>query len=85
MAARIPYNPLLLLPAGTKVVLRAPLAARDAAAAQPAGAVGVIIKPPADQRHSYRVRFVDGTEAPLRRTEFLLLKEVQAEGLGPSR
>ncbi len=82
MTARIPHNPMMILSAGTKVVLRGALAPRDSAAAQPAGAVGVIIKSPADQRHSYRVRFVDGSEAPLRRTEFVLLKEVQAEAAG---
>jgi len=82
MTARIPHNPMMILSAGTKVVLRGGLAARDSAAAQPAGAVGVIIKSPVDQRHSYRVRFPDGSEAPLRRTEFVLLKEVQAEAAG---
>ncbi len=74
--------PTMILPAGTKVVMRAALAPRDAAAAQPAGAVGVIVKSPVDATHSYRVRFVDGTEAPLRRGEFALLKEMQAEAAG---
>ncbi len=82
MAARIPHNPTMILSAGTKIVLRGPLSPRDSAAAQPAGGVGVIIKSPVDQRHSYRVRFPDGSEAPLRRTEFVLLKEVQAEAAG---
>jgi hypothetical protein len=63
MSARIPHNPTLILPAGTKIVLRSAFAPRDAAAAQPAGGVGCIIKSPVDQRHSYRVRFVDGCEA----------------------
>ena len=82
MVARIPHNPMMMLPVGTRIVLRGGLAARDSAAGQPAGAVGGIIKSPVDQRHSYRVRFPDGSEAPLRRTEFVLLKEVQAEAAG---
>jgi predicted nucleotidyltransferase len=73
---------MMILPVGTKIVLREPLAPRDAAAAQPAGAVGVVIKSPVDQSHSYRVRFVDGSEAPLRRMEFMLLKEAQAAAAG---
>lgn len=72
----------MILAPGTQIVLRAALAPRAAAAAQPAGAVGVIIKSPADHEHSYRVRFVDGSVAPLRRTEFTLLKEVQANAAG---
>jgi predicted nucleotidyltransferase len=75
-------NPNTILSTGTKVVLRGPLSPRDAAAAQPAGTVGVIVKSPLDQSHSYRVRFVDGSEAPLRRTEFTLLREVQADAAG---
>lgn len=84
MSVRIPHNPTMILPAGTRIVLRDSLAPRDAAAAQPAGGVGVIVKSPVDQRHSYRVRFVDGSEAPLRRTEFALLKETQAVAVGAS-
>ncbi len=76
--SRIPRHPGLLLPAGTRIVLRNALPPRGAAAAQPAGAVGVVVKSPVDQHHAYRVRFVDGTEAPLRRTEFTLLVETQA-------
>lgn len=72
----------MILAPGTKIVLRAPLTPRAAAAAQPAGAVGVIVKSPLDQEHAYRVRFVDGSEAPLRRTEFALLKELQADAAG---
>ncbi|MFH0982275.1 MAG: nucleotidyltransferase domain-containing protein [Planctomycetota bacterium] len=82
MARRIVHNPNMILSAGTKVVLRDPLSPRDAAAVQPAGAVGVIIKSPMDQDHAYRVRFPDGSEAPLCRTEFTLLKHVQADAAG---
>lgn len=77
VSTRIPHNPLMILSVGTKVVLRAALRPRDSA-----GAVGVIVKSPVDQRHSYRVRFPDGSEAPLRRTEFTVLKELQAEAAG---
>ena len=79
MSARIPRNPTMILPTGTKIVLREPLAPRDAGGAEPAGAVGVIIKSPVDQRHSYWARSPDESEAPLRRTEASLLKEGQSQ------
>jgi hypothetical protein len=47
--------------------------------AYPVGAVGVIVKSPVDHTHAYRVRFLDGGEAPLRRTQFAILKEVQRD------
>jgi predicted nucleotidyltransferase len=72
----------MILPVGTKVVVREALSPRGAAAAQPAGAVAVIVKSPLDHNYAYRVRFPDGSEAPLRRTEFTLLKHLQADALG---
>ncbi len=46
------------------------------------GAVGVITEPPADSQHAYKIRFNDGSEAMLRRSEFSILKEFKAEGIG---
>lgn len=66
---------------GTRVVSRVPV--RDAAGSvHPAGAVGAITKSPLDHTHGYRIRFVDGFEATLRRTEFALLTEFMAGNLG---
>src|SRR5688572_4545881 len=63
-----------ILPPGTKVVLRAP------AASHSAGAVGVIIRSPGDDRHAYRVRFNDGQEASLGRDDLVVLKHFQRDG-----
>ena len=66
---------------GTRVVSRVPV--RDAGGAvHPEGAVGAITKAPLDHTHGYRIRFVDGFEATLRRTEFALLTEFMAGSLG---
>ena len=70
-----------ILPVGTRVVSRVPV--RDAAGdIHPEGAVGAITKAPLDHTHGYRIRFVDGFEATLRRTEFALLTEFMAGSLG---
>ncbi|BDP43225.1 nucleotidyltransferase [Deinococcus aetherius] len=50
-----------VLPVGTSVVIRLPVAGH------PAGAVAVIVRSPPDPGHAYRVRFPDGTEATLSR------------------
>src|SRR5688500_1410856 len=63
-----------ILPPGTKVVLRAP------AASHSAGAVGVIVRSPGDDRHAYRVRFNDGQEASLGRDDLVVLKHFQRDG-----
>ena len=50
----------------------------------PRGAVGVIIKAPTDHEHSYRVRFVDGLEVPLKRNEVMMLAQFKEGDLGDS-
>lgn len=52
----------------------------------PAGAVGVIVRAPADIQHSYRIRLPGGEEVSLRRDELQPLKHFQAEGItaGPA-
>jgi predicted nucleotidyltransferase len=77
-------HPELVIPSGTQVVTRVDL--RDAAGniLRPCGAVGVIIGSPADACHAYRVRFTDGAEASLRRSELSIRKDYQRAGLGPA-
>lgn len=41
----------------------------------PLGAVGVVVESPTDGNHAYRVRFNDGSEAMLRRSEYSILRE----------
>lgn len=74
-------NPRWLVPLGTQVVLRRPLRDAPDGLVEPAGAVGVIIRSPADPDHAYRVRLVTGGEVSLRRNEFDLLREHQRAGL----
>src|SRR5215218_4855192 len=74
----------LILSAGTRIVTRndanriggqAGAVSSGANALVLAGAVGVIIDSPTDAQHAYKVRFNDGAEAMLRRTELSILKE----------
>lgn len=74
-------NPRWLVPLGTQVVLRRPLRDAPDGLVEPAGAVGLIIRCPADPDHAYRVRLVTGGEVSLRRGEFDLLREHQRAGL----
>ena len=73
----------LILPAGTQVVTRVEV--KDAAGQilAPRGAVGEIVKAPDDGSHSYRVRFVNGVEAALRRHEMTIRKQYQREAAQP--
>jgi predicted nucleotidyltransferase len=73
----------LILPAGAQVVTRVEI--KDAAGQilAPRGAVGEIVKAPDDGSHSYRVRFVNGVEAALRRHEMTIRKQYQREAAQP--
>ncbi len=81
MARRIAYNPNMILPPGTQVVTRGAVAAFGGQPRYAEGAVGEIVESPADHEHAYRVRFADGGEAALRRTQFAVLKHLQREGM----
>lgn len=72
----------LILPPGTRVTASSEVRIAETGAALPAGAVGVIVRSPGDATHAYRVRFPDGAEASLRRTEFRILKSVRESGVG---
>jgi predicted nucleotidyltransferase len=75
------FNPNLIVPAGTEIVARIPVRSIGATHVLPKGAVGMVVRSPLDGSHAYRVRFVDGTEAMLRRAELAVLKHVQRWGL----
>ncbi len=79
MSRKIAYNPNMILPPGTQVVTRIVVKVAGSDVRQPAGAVAVVVKSPADCAHSYRVRFADGGEAALRRAQFAVLKQVQRD------
>ncbi|MBI1256955.1 MAG: nucleotidyltransferase domain-containing protein [Chloroflexi bacterium] len=67
----------LLVPIGTQVVTHLDVKNRAGDVLFVAGAVGVIVKQPADPTHAYRVRFMDGSEITLKRPEFAIHKHFQ--------
>jgi predicted nucleotidyltransferase len=68
-----------ILPVGTQVVSQVEVRGMDGKVVHPNGAVGVIIQSPADYWHSYRVRFLDGFEASLKRDELTVLSHFQQQ------
>lgn len=78
-------NPNLILPIGTRVVSRIDIVAKDGEVRRPQGSVGTIFKAPLDAAHAYVVRFLDGSEYPLRRHELSILKQMQSDGLKEQR
>lgn len=75
-------NPNLIIPTGTQVVVRHAVTTGAGVVIVPAGAVGEVVKAPADASHGYRVRLPDGAEASLRRHELIIRKHVQAGEMG---
>jgi hypothetical protein len=66
-AVKIPSQPHLVIPVGTKVLTRA------------GSRVGVVTHAPAAPEHGYRVRFADGKAASFRRNELTIFKHTDAE------
>jgi len=64
------------VPLGTQIVTRVDTHTPEGNLLQMAGAVAVILQVPSDTRGEYRVRFPDGAETSLRRTEFQVRKEL---------
>jgi hypothetical protein len=73
-----------IVPAGTQIVAEQSVPIIATGTTLPQGAVGVIVRAPADTTHSYRIRFVDGSEASLGRDEFRILHAVRESGIGES-
>ncbi len=71
----------LVLPSGTRIVTRSEANRIGGGTAIPSGAVGIIMESPTDAQHAYKIRFNDGADAMLRRTEFSILKEFKGEGI----
>jgi hypothetical protein len=74
-------NLMLILPVGTQVVTRVEVTSPAGEVVCPRGAVGEVTKSPDDGTHSYRVKFLNGVEAPLHRHELTIRKQYQVEGL----
>jgi hypothetical protein len=72
-----------ILPLGTQVVTLAAVKGQGGEVLQPRGAVGVVVKAPLDGTHSHRVKFPDGSELALARTDLAVRKDFQRqEGIG---
>lgn len=84
MTDRVHYHPNLLLSVGTQVVTRVDIPGAAGLVLQPRGSVGVIVKSPTDLDHSYRVRFLDGFEAPLKQSEVTMLARFKEGEIGDS-
>ncbi len=65
----------LLFSVGTQVVTQKQVNGSTGEVAHPAGAVGVVVRAPIDRRHAYRVKFLDGFEAPLRHEQLVSLAD----------
>jgi hypothetical protein len=66
----------LILSAGTRLATRNDVNRIGGGSSIAAGAVAVIIESSSDANHAYKVRFNDGAEAMVRRSEFSILKRV---------
>jgi predicted nucleotidyltransferase len=69
-------SPNILLPAGTQIVVRGDRSMHGRVVT--AGSVGTVIEAPADATHAYRIRFPDGSEVMLSRSEMSIRKHAQA-------
>jgi len=77
-------SPNLIYSIGTQVVALKHVQGSNGKTVHPAGAVGVVVRSPCDRQHSYRVRFVDGFEAPLHHDNLMLLAEYKQGAINDS-
>jgi predicted nucleotidyltransferase len=84
MTKRVHYHPNLIFSVGTQVVTLRDVAGQNGRTLHPRGSVGVVVKAPRDLEHSYRVRFPDGFEEPLRPAELTLLARFKEGEIGDS-
>lgn len=84
MANRVHHDPNLIFSVGTQVVTLVDTLGIAGLALHPRGTVGVVVKSPTDLEHAYRVRFPDGFEAPLKRSEVTMLSRFKEGEIGDS-
>src|ERR1700759_2111640 len=85
MADRVHQNPNLIYSVGTQVVTLRNITAEGGRILHPRGSVGVVVRAPGDLSHSYRVRFLDGVEEPLRRDDLMMLAVFKEGDIGDSQ
>lgn len=71
----------LILPTGTRVVTRREVRTAAGELVCLAGAMGIVVKAPADSTHSYRVRLPSGAEVALQRHDLALFTRFQERGI----
>jgi predicted nucleotidyltransferase len=76
------HHPNLIFSVGTQVVTLVDIPGAAGLVMHPRGAVGVVVKSPIDLEHSYRVRFPDGFETPLKRSEVTMLARFKEGEIG---
>jgi hypothetical protein len=81
---RVHYHPNLIFSVGTQVVTLVDIAAAAGLVRHPRGTLGVVVKSPTDREHSYRVRFPDGFETPLKQSEVTMLARFKEGEIGDS-
>jgi predicted nucleotidyltransferase len=81
---RVHYHSNLIFSVGTQVVTLVDIPGSGGLVLYPRGTVGVVVKSPTDHEHSYRVRFPDGFEAPLKRSEVTMLARFKEGEIGDS-
>lgn len=84
MPDRVNYHPDLIFSLGTQVVSLIDIPSAGGLVLHPRGTVGVVVKAPTDHEHSYRVRFADGLEVPLKRSDVTMLALFKEGELGES-
>jgi hypothetical protein len=72
----------LIFSVGTQVVTLVDIPGAAGLVLHPRGTVGVVVKAPTDHEHAYRVRFPDGREAALRRSEVTMLAQFKEGEIG---
>lgn len=82
MSKRVHHHPDLIFAVGTQVVTLRDLVGQHGRTLHPRGAVGVIVKSPADLEHSYRVRFPDGVEEALKSGDLTTLAKFKEGDIG---
>lgn len=82
MTDRVHYRPDLVFSAGTQVVTLVDIPGSAGLVLHPRGTVGVVVKSPPDLEHSYRVRFLDGFEAPIKQCEITMLAKFKEGEIG---
>ena len=84
MTDRVHCTPNLIFSLGTQVVTLVDIPGSAGLILHPRGTVGVVVKSPTDHEHSYRVRFPDGFEAALKRSEVEMLARFKEGEIGDS-